>query len=95
VNAEQALVHSPRRELIVRTRVEGGRVIATVRDTGEGMTEATRQRVFDPFFTTKPEGVGTGLGLSVSYGIVQAHHGTITVRSTPHEGTTFEVTLPA
>ena len=95
VNAEQALAHSPRRELTVRTRVEGSRVTATVRDTGEGMTEATRQRVFDPFFTTKPEGVGTGLGLSVSYGIVQAHHGTITVRSTPYEGTTFEVTLPA
>jgi two-component system, NtrC family, sensor kinase len=52
------------------------------------------QRVFEPFFTTKPPGEGTGLGLSVSYGIIQAHQGTIAVDSTEDVGTTFTISLP-
>jgi two-component system NtrC family sensor kinase len=52
------------------------------------------KHIFEPFFTTKPAGVGTGLGLSVSYGIIQAHGGTITVRSTPGTGSTFVISLP-
>jgi signal transduction histidine kinase len=58
------------------------------------MSPAIRQRVFEPFFTTKPPGEGTGLGLSVSYGIIQAHKGTISVESTPEVGTTFTISLP-
>jgi signal transduction histidine kinase len=58
------------------------------------MSQETLQRVFEPFFTTKPPGEGTGLGLSVSYGIVEAHQGTISVESTPGRGTTFRITLP-
>jgi signal transduction histidine kinase len=58
------------------------------------MSAAVRQRVFEPFFTTKPPGEGTGLGLSVSYGIIQAHRGTIAVESTPDVGTTFTIVLP-
>jgi signal transduction histidine kinase len=50
--------------------------------------------VFEPFFTTKPPGEGTGLGLSVSYGIIQAHQGSITVDSIPDIGTTFTIALP-
>ena len=71
-----------------------GNVTVKVRDTGEGIPEAVRDRLFTPFFTTKAPGKGTGLGLSVSYGIIQAHEGAITVESTPEIGTTFTILLP-
>ncbi len=66
-----------------------------VSDEGEGMTEETMAHVFEPFFTTKPVGEGTGLGLSVTYGIVQEHGGWIETRSEPGRGATFRVFLPA
>jgi len=69
-------------------------VVIEVADTGTGMASDVTKHVFEPFFTTKPAGVGTGLGLSVSYGIIQTHGGTIDVRSTPGTGTTFVITLP-
>jgi signal transduction histidine kinase len=65
-----------------------------VRDTGAGMDEATRSRVFEPFYTTKDVGDGTGLGLSVSWGIIREHGGWIDITSTPREGSTFTVYLP-
>jgi len=65
-----------------------------IRDTGIGMTADQARRVFDPFFTTKGPKRGTGLGLAVSYGIMQEHSGTITVDSRPGEGSTFTVEIP-
>jgi len=69
-------------------------VVLEVSDTGSGIPEAHLSKVFDPFFTTKPPGKGTGLGLSVCLGIVQDHHGMITVQSQEGRGATFLVTLP-
>jgi signal transduction histidine kinase len=94
VNAEYAMRRTATKRLIIRTAPEGDSVVTEVTDTGTGMAEDTLQRVFEPFFTTKPAGEGTGLGLSVSYGIVEAHGGTITVESVPGRGTTFRILLP-
>ena len=72
-----------------------GRVRLTVSDTGVGIPAEHLEKIYDPFFTTKPRGQGTGLGLSVSYGIVKEHSGTLSAESSPGEGSRFVVSLPA
>ena len=80
----------------IETRLSQDRCGVQVRviDDGCGIEKQDLNRIFDPFFTTKPTGQGTGLGLSVSYGIVRNHGGEIDVESTPGEGSAFTVTLP-
>ncbi len=72
----------------------GDYALLRVNDSGIGMSQDVLDKLFEPFFTTKPEGKGTGLGLATSFGIVQQHNGGIEVRSTPGEGTLFEIYLP-
>jgi signal transduction histidine kinase/CheY-like chemotaxis protein len=81
--------------LTVRTGLDDGWVRVEFADTGTGIAPDHLDKIFDPFFTTKPEVSGTGLGLSVSLGIVQSHGGTIEVASTVGEGSTFRIRLPA
>jgi two-component system, NtrC family, sensor kinase len=81
--------------LEVRTAAHNGSVEIEVADTGAGIPREHIHRIFDPFFTTKSNGRGTGLGLSVSYGIIKEHAGKIDVRSTPGKGTSFHVEFPA
>lgn len=73
----------------------GTYVCLTIKDNGHGMDLATQQRIFEPFFTTKPPGTGTGLGLSVAHGIIQAHQGALLVQSAPGQGAVFSIYLPA
>ena len=94
-NAEHAMLGRDVRRLLVRTTRDEDRVIITAVDTGVGMTADVRRRIFEPFYTTKPAGAGTGLGLSVSYGIIHAHGGTISVESEPDVGSTVTIMLPA
>lgn len=73
---------------------EKGFALVTIRDSGYGMDAEVRNKIFDPFFSTKKTGESTGLGLSVSYGIIQDHGGNILVHSEPGQGTEFEISLP-
>jgi signal transduction histidine kinase len=80
--------------ILIRADRKGSWITLRVSDTGHGIAPEHRDRVFDPFFTTKKEVSGVGLGLAVSYGIVQQHNGRISVDSTVGGGTTFTITLP-
>ena len=80
--------------LTVCSRVERGSAVIEVADTGAGISPEHLSRIYDPFFTTKTVGEGTGLGLSVTYGVVQEHRGTIACASRPGQGTRFTLTLP-
>jgi PAS domain S-box-containing protein len=80
--------------LEVRTGAHNGSVEIEVTDTGAGIPPEHVHRIFDPFFTTKTSGRGTGLGLSVSYGIIKEHAGKVDVRSTPGKGTSFRLEFP-
>jgi signal transduction histidine kinase len=81
-------------KVTVSTRQLKDAVEISVKDNGNGLSDAIKQKIFQPFFTTKPSGKGTGLGLSICYDIVNAHGGEITVTATPGAGTEFVVKLP-
>jgi len=80
-------------KLAITTEIEDGFLIVKIKDTGEGIPEEDIIRIFDPFFSNKPSGVG--LGLSITYGIVVSHGGTIGVESERNSGTLFVISLPA
>jgi two-component system NtrC family sensor kinase len=99
VNAYQAIEargvgEQARGEIQLRTERRGDAVAVLVTDNGVGIAADALDRIFDPFYTTKEVGVGTGLGLSTSFNIVQRHDGTIRVESALGQGSTFEVLLP-
>jgi len=100
-NARDALDENGQRDegdgkmLRIRSFLEGGLIVVTVSDNGTGMPENVKDKVFEPFFTTKKPGEGTGLGMSISYGIVTGYDGTIAVESEDGRGTTFRLAFPA
>ena len=91
-NAVQAM--PDRGALHIRLTQADGYAVTSFADTGTGIAPEHLHRIFDPFFTTKPEGQGTGLGLSVGYGIVASHGGRIEVSSVVGQGSTFTIYLP-
>ena len=100
LNARDAMHGAPDSRIHIRTYTADGNTIVEIADTGAGIDPANLHRIFDPFFTTKTnpqpgQHKGTGLGLAVSYGILQEHGGKISVDSTPNEGTTFRLEIPA
>jgi signal transduction histidine kinase len=94
VNAIDACESGGRVVVGTRPARDGG-VEIRVSDTGHGISPEVRERIFEPFFTTKPQGRGTGLGLSVSHGVVAEHGGRIEVESEVGRGPVFTVYLPA
>jgi two-component system, NtrC family, sensor kinase len=94
MNAKQAIGKKGQIAISTQYDSEGGKIVIQVRDTGRGINRECLPRIFDPFFTTKPTGEGTGLGLSVSYGIVKDHGGEIFVESDPGKGSVFTIVLP-
>ncbi|MCU0289813.1 MAG: ATP-binding protein, partial [Acidobacteria bacterium] len=96
-NAAQAIFQAkpPNPHIILRTLKESDMVRIEIEDNGPGMTDNIRRHIFQPFFTTKSVGVGTGLGLSVSYFIITENHGGIMdVKSVSDKGATFIIRLP-
>jgi two-component system NtrC family sensor kinase len=94
MNARHAVGNAGTIQVATAYRPSARRLEIKVRDSGYGIEPRHLRHIFDPFFTTKPTGEGTGLGLSVSYGIIKKHGGEILVESKPGEGSTFTVVLP-
>ena len=93
LNARDAMANGG--TITLRTYSVDERVVVEVSDTGDGIPVENLTKVFDPFFTTKGVGNGTGLGLAVSYGIIQEHSGSIEARSETGKGATFHIVFPA
>jgi C4-dicarboxylate-specific signal transduction histidine kinase len=93
LNAAQAMQGAGRIE--AGARLEGSRVVLSIRDHGPGIPQEHLPRLFDPFFTTKQPGEGTGLGLAISYEIVHELGGSMRAANHPQGGACFEIALPA
>ncbi len=93
VNARDAVLAGGEKRVTVTVREEGTEAVLEVRDGGPGLSQELREKIFDPFFTTKPVGRGTGLGLSVSQQIAEAHGGRLLVLETPPPGAVFQLRL--
>lgn len=93
-NARDALVTEDEKSIVVRSYTVNDMVCVDVEDSGCGMEKTVIERVFDPFFTTKDVGKGMGLGMSISYGIIKDHNGTLTIKSAPGHGARFTMSLP-
>jgi len=78
----------------IRTQVQGNQIQVAIADNGSGIPESVRDRLFDPFYTTKPVGRGTGLGLYISFQIIEKHKGTLRCISEPNQGTEFIIDIP-
>ena len=94
INAAQAIERQGQILIAAVVNTSGQEAVIEIRDSGQGIPDKHLARIFDPFFTTKEEGQGTGLGLSVVYGIIQQHRGNITVQSQRGQGTSFFIHLP-
>jgi len=94
MNAKHAIGDKGVLSLSTWMNTAGNQVMVRIADTGYGIEKKNLAQIFDPFFTTKPTGEGTGLGLSVSYGIIKNHGGEILVESQVGEGSTFTIVLP-
>jgi len=92
INAVEAMKEGG--SFTIRTRGDSGTVSIVIEDTGHGIPEDVLPHIFEPFYTTKESESGTGLGLAVTYGIVQRHQGRIDVKSVPGQGTIFSIILP-
>jgi PAS domain S-box-containing protein len=97
IEEKREMVYGEEQEgmLSIRSYQEDGKVVAVVKDNGNGMSESVKEKIFEPFFTTKEVTKGTGLGLSISYGIIKDYEGIIEVESTAGSGTMFKISFPA
>jgi len=95
-NAAEAMESAGKGELSITTHCssENGKITVFFKDTGVGIPDENLSKLFEPFFTTKKRGKGVGLGLSLAYGIIQEHDGSINVQSEKGNGTTFVIEIP-
>jgi signal transduction histidine kinase len=97
-NAIDALLEQEKqqqKQIFIKTeKTDSGKIKITIRDNGPGISPELQSKIFDPFFTTKPVNKGTGIGLAISYQIIEKHQGNIYVGSDPSYGTEFVIEIP-
>jgi signal transduction histidine kinase len=93
-NSMDALEEQGKGEIKLSAKINNDHALIRFADTGEGVDPELQEKIFEPFFTMKEAGKGTGIGLSIVYGIIQEHQGTITCESEGEKGATFKIELP-